>query len=39
LISKSADARSQLEEAVRKLPLLAIGLAAAAGVLPASFRR
>ena len=39
LIAESANARSHLEERVRKQPLLAIALAAAAGFLLASFRR
>ena len=39
LLAESADARSHLEEAVRKQPLLAIALAAAAGFLIASLRR
>ena len=39
LIAESANARSHLEASVRKQPLLAIALAAAAGFLLASFRR
>ena len=39
LIAESANARSHLEESIRKQPLLAIALAAAAGFLLASFRR
>ena len=39
LIAESGDARSKLQEAVRRQPLLAIALAAAAGFLLASFRR
>lgn len=39
LIAESANARTRLEESVRKQPLLAIALAAAAGFLLASFRR
>lgn len=39
LIAESANARSTLEESVRKQPLLAIALAAAAGFLLASLRR
>jgi ElaB/YqjD/DUF883 family membrane-anchored ribosome-binding protein len=39
LIAQSATARSNLEEAVRRQPLLAIALAGAAGFLMASLRR
>jgi ElaB/YqjD/DUF883 family membrane-anchored ribosome-binding protein len=39
LIAQSATARSHLEEAVRRQPLLAIALAGAAGFLLASLHR
>jgi ElaB/YqjD/DUF883 family membrane-anchored ribosome-binding protein len=39
LIARSATARTNLEEKVRQQPLLAIGLATAAGFLLASLRR
>ncbi|MCW5734129.1 MAG: hypothetical protein KIS73_08385 [Enhydrobacter sp.] len=39
LVAESAGVRSHLEEVVRKQPLLAIGLAAAAGFLIATLRR
>lgn len=39
LVAESANVRSTLEEQVRKQPLLAIALAAAAGFLVGSFRR
>jgi ElaB/YqjD/DUF883 family membrane-anchored ribosome-binding protein len=39
LIAQSSAARIQLEDKVRQQPLLAIGLAAAAGFLLASLRR
>jgi hypothetical protein len=39
LIAEPANIRSTLEESVRKQPLVALALAAAAGFLLASFRR